>query len=129
MAKAKTAVAPKPKKKTSKATKAVTLKAAPKGAKKEKPSKKSKADEPDQCVNKYCSPNGFETVDSAKKFATIGQWVGIGGVLLTAVGATLIITAPSGTETGKARPRRSKGIAAGAFVAPGGGGLSVAGSL
>ena len=44
MAKAKTAVAPKPKKKTSKATKAVTLKAAPKGAKKEKPSKKSKAD-------------------------------------------------------------------------------------
>jgi len=44
MAKAKTAVAPKPKKKTSKATKAVTLKAAPKGAKKEKPGKKSKAD-------------------------------------------------------------------------------------
>ena len=44
MAKAKTAVAPKPKKKTSKASKAVTLKAAPKGAKKDKPGKKSKAD-------------------------------------------------------------------------------------
>ena len=44
MAKAKTAVAPKPKKKTSKPAKAVTLKAAPKGAKKEKSGKKSKAD-------------------------------------------------------------------------------------
>src|SRR5262245_41928754 len=92
-------------------------------------SKKSKADEPDQCVNKYCSPNGFKTVDDAKNLATIGQWVGIGGVLLTAVGATLVFTSPHGTEAGKARPHASKGMAGGAFLMPGGGGLSVSGSL
>ncbi|MCC6903070.1 MAG: hypothetical protein IT377_29135 [Polyangiaceae bacterium] len=90
-------------------------------------SKKSKADEPDQCVNGYCSPNGFQTVEDAKDLATIGQWVGIGGVLLTAVGATLVFTAPSSAETRQAkRPVR---VHAGGWVAPGGGGLSLVGRM
>jgi hypothetical protein len=91
-------------------------------------SKKSKADEPDQCVNNYCSPNGFKTVDDAKNLATIGQWVGIGGVLLTAVGATLILTSPSSEapKTGRAqRPR----LHAGGWMAKTGGGVSFGGAL
>jgi hypothetical protein len=90
-------------------------------------SKKSKADEPDQCVNKHCSPSGYDTVESAKKYATIGQWVGVGGVLLTAVGATLVLTAPSKSESasGKAHPR----LVASPWVGPSGGGLGVVGSL
>ena len=90
--------------------------------------KKSKADEPDQCLNNYCSPNGFDSIDSAKKFATIGQWVGIGGVLLTAVGATLVLTAPAQQEMAKqaAPPRRT---AVSPWVGPTGGGLFVSGSM
>lgn len=90
--------------------------------------KKSKADEPDQCVNQYCSPNGFDTIDSAKSYATIAQWVGIGGVLLTSVGATLIFTAPSAPEQAKARARAPRAAVA-PWVAPTGGGVSVTGSL
>lgn len=91
-------------------------------------SKKSKADEPDQCVNNYCSPNGKKTIDDAKQLATIGQWVGVGGVLLTAVGATLILTSPSteSPKTGKAPRRRYQ---AGGWVAPSGAGLSFGGAL
>ena len=91
-------------------------------------SKKSKADQPDQCVNKYCSPAGFETVDSAKKYATIGQWVGVGGVLLTAVGATLVLTAPSHTEMARARPGRPT-VATSPWLAATGGGISITGSM
>lgn len=90
--------------------------------------KKSKADEPDQCVNQYCSPNGFDTIDSAKSYATIAQWVGIGGVLLTSVGATLIFTAPSAPEQAKAR-RRAPRTAVAPWIAPTGGGVSLAGTL
>ncbi|MFO0564592.1 MAG: hypothetical protein U0263_02960 [Polyangiaceae bacterium] len=94
-------------------------------------SKKSKADEPDQCLNGYCSPNGIETVDSAKRYATIGQWVGVGGVLFTAVGATLILTAPSSAESpakaGLSRGRLRAGVSP--YVAPTGGGLVLHGAL
>jgi tetratricopeptide (TPR) repeat protein len=90
-------------------------------------SKKSKADEPDQCVNGYCSPNGFQTIEDAKRLATIGQWVGIGGVLFTAVGATLVLTAPSSQET--ARAKRPARLSAGGWIAPSGGGIALSGSL
>jgi len=90
-------------------------------------SKKSKADEPDQCLNGYCSPNGFETIDSAKKYATIGQWVGIGGVLLTAVGATLIFTAPTHTERASRPPPRRTAVSP--WLGPSGGGLMLNGSM
>ena len=91
-------------------------------------SKKSKADEPDQCVNKYCSPSGFETVDSAKKYATIGQWVGVGGVLLTAVGATLVLTAPSHREMARSKPLTPR-VTASPWLGPAGGGIGVTGSM
>ena len=89
-------------------------------------SKKSKADQPDQCLNNYCSPNGIDTVDSAKQFANIGQWVGIGGVLLTAVGVTLVVSAPSPEETARRHVPRA---AFAPWVGPTGGGLAVSGAL
>lgn len=96
-------------------------------------SKKSQADEPDQCLNGYCSPNGFETIDSAKSYATIGQWVGIGGVLFTAVGATLIFTAPSAPETAgrpaaRAVPKRPRAALV-PVVTPSGGGVVLSGAM
>jgi hypothetical protein len=92
--------------------------------------KKSDADEPDQCLNGYCSPNGFQTIDSAKSYATAGQWVGIGGVLFTAVGATLIFTAPSAPERPAARaPARRPRAALVPVVTPKGGGLLLSGAL
>lgn len=95
--------------------------------------KKSKADEPDQCLNGYCSPNGFDTIDSAKSYATIGQWVGIGGVLFTAVGATLILTSPSAPESRAVPAAKTRVTPARAalspYFAPGGGGLVLSGAL
>ncbi len=87
--------------------------------------KKNAADEPDSCVNNYCSPQGVESADQAKTFANIGQWVGIGGVVLTAVGATLVLTAPSSTSARARTPT----LLASPWVGPGGGGVSVSGSL
>jgi hypothetical protein len=88
--------------------------------------KKSSADDPDSCVNNYCSPQGVDSADQAKSFANIGQWVGIGGVVLTAVGATLVLTAPSSGTDARA-PRRT--LMASPWVGPAGGGFSVSGSL
>jgi len=63
--------------------------------------KKGSADEPDACVGeeeKFCTPAGLDDVSSAKTFANLTQWVGIGGMVVTIVGATLVLTAPSGSE-------------------------------
>ena len=57
--------------------------------------KKSQAESEDSCVNKFCSPAGLEAADSAATFAEIGQWVGIGGLVVLAVGATIFLVSPS----------------------------------
>jgi hypothetical protein len=95
MAKAKTAVAPKPKKKTSKATKAVTLKAAPKGAKKEKPSKKSKADK------------GVDMLWKLAEHPLVGELLAIGATAAVAIGARLISEFSDGSKPAKAKPAKS----------------------
>lgn len=57
--------------------------------------KKGNADEPSSCVDKFCTQAGLDTVESAATLAEVGQWVGIVGLVGVAVGATLILTAPS----------------------------------
>jgi len=56
---------------------------------------KGKANAPDACVNKFCSQDGLDAAESAKTFAEVGQWLGIGGLVTLAVGATVFFTAPS----------------------------------
>lgn len=57
--------------------------------------KKGEANAPDSCVNKFCTEDGLDAASSAKTFAEVGQWLGIGGLVTLAVGATVFFTAPS----------------------------------
>jgi len=72
--------------------------------------KKGQADADDSCVSKFCSPPGLEAANAAKSYAEVGQWLGIAGLGVLAVGATLLLTAPS------AEP--SAPVAARAEIAP-----------
>ncbi|MCC6522356.1 MAG: tetratricopeptide repeat protein [Polyangiaceae bacterium] len=87
--------------------------------------KKGQADRDDGCVNKFCSPQGLEAANAAKRFAEAGQWLGIAGLLGTAVGLTVWLTAPSSPE-----PASTGGVP---FVlpwlGPEGGGLVVGGAM
>jgi hypothetical protein len=86
---------------------------------------KTAADKPDSCVQKHCTPAGFATSERANTFATAGQWVGIGGIVLTAVGVTLLIASPSR----KAPPRAAPPVTVGGWLSPGTGGLTLQGAL
>jgi hypothetical protein len=57
--------------------------------------KKGEADEPDACVNGFCSPQGIEAADEGATLAEAGQWLGIAGLGVLAVGVTVLLTAPS----------------------------------
>jgi hypothetical protein len=57
--------------------------------------KKGNADDPSSCVDKFCTQEGLDTIESAATLAEVGQWVGVVGLVGVAVGATLILTAPS----------------------------------
>lgn len=92
----------------------------------------------DACVNTYCSPKGLKAVDRAGSLADIGQWVGIGSLLVTGVGLTLVLTAPSSAPAEKpaelpsTRARRSPPRVEAfvtPYVGPLGGGISVTGRL
>lgn len=54
------------------------------------------------CVDRdgvtYCSPQGYELANRAGDFAEIGQWIGVAGVAVFAVGLTVILTAPTEGE-------------------------------
>ena len=62
--------------------------------------KKGDANKPDACVDKFCTPAGKSAAEDAKTFAEVGQWMGIGGLVLVAIGATILITAPSSSSAG-----------------------------
>ena len=47
------------------------------------------------CVDGFCTPNGLESIEKARTYAAAGQWVGLGGIVLFSVGATLFFAAPS----------------------------------
>jgi len=86
------------------------------------------------CVQGLCTPTGFGTVNRARALANAGQWIGIGGILVTAVGITLVATAP-GQDAGK--PRSGKSAAAerpaaltvSPWAGPGGVGITFGGAL
>jgi hypothetical protein len=93
----------------------------------------SRADDPDACINNYCSPDGLDAVGRAQTFAEAGQWVGIGGILLAGVGLTLILTAPSpdappATRTGSPS-RWIPNARIEPWVGPTGGGARITGNL
>jgi tetratricopeptide (TPR) repeat protein len=86
--------------------------------------KKGQADTADACANHFCTQPGFDAVTSARTFANAGQWVGIGGVVVAAVGATLVATAP---RVVKAAPRSSARVSG--WIGQGGGGIGVTGAF
>lgn len=86
---------------------------------------KSAANEPDSCVNKHCTPDGLATAGRANDFATVGQWVGIGGIVMAAVGVSLVIASPGRRATPSAAPP----VAVSGWLLPGSGGLSLRGAL
>ena len=82
--------------------------------------KKGQADEPDACVSQICSPKGLDAAEQAKTLAEVGQWLGIAGLGVLAVGITVFLTAPSEDDAGaRLEP----------WLAPGLAGLSVGGTL
>jgi hypothetical protein len=64
------------------------------------------AEEVGHCVDQVCSPVGVDDVQTAGDLAEAGQWIGLAGVALVAVGVTLVLTAPSADEPAAARPVR-----------------------
>jgi hypothetical protein len=56
-----------------------------------------------------CAIGGADAISSAEGLANAGQWVGIGGALVAAVGITLVLTAPDGgaSELERRAERRS----------------------
>lgn len=60
--------------------------------------KRSDANRDDGCFddgeNVICSPEGYAEVQQAGDLAEVGQWLGIGGLTLAAVGLTVFLTAP-----------------------------------
>ena len=101
--------------------------------------KKGQANASDSCVNKFCTQEGIDTANSAKTLAEVGQWLGIGGLVTLAVGATVFFTAPSEPDE-EAEPddEVSAGLVEDLEVAPwfaplpargGAGGLTVGGAF
>lgn len=94
-------------------------------------SNKGDADSPDSCVGQstlYCTQSGIDSLESAETFANVSQWVGIGSLLVTAIGVTLIVTAPSdeGTLSERAEretPRLSASLSP--WVGPAAGGVAI----
>lgn len=104
-------------------------------------SKKGEADA--ACVEGFCTPQGKAVADDAARFAEAGQWVGIGSLVVAAVGVTLLIVSPSNvltTEPAGSPPKKDarrdagRDLWAAPWIAPDtslgpGGGLVVGGRL
>lgn len=91
---------------------------------------KGEANAPGACVNKFCTPSGLESISTATTLAEAGQWIGVGGIVAFAVGATLLFTAP----TSAAPPAKASLIVPrSTWIAPWasgrGGGLVIGGAL
>jgi hypothetical protein len=86
---------------------------------------KSGVTAPGYCFNSLCTPQGTDTINRARTFANAGQWLGISGLLVTAVGITLVATAPAGRPA--ARPAASLSLHP--WAGPGGAGLVLGGAL
>lgn len=82
---------------------------------------KGSAGAPGACVNHLCTPTGIDAINRARTLATAGQWVGIGGILVSAVGVTLVLTAP--------RPAARPPLTVTGWATPSGAGLVLGGAL
>ena len=99
--------------------------------------KKDEADQPWNCFEGICRQEGLDAADTGATLAEVGQWVGIGGILGIAVGATLILTAPSapdppvtrGGPTPPAPARRSSSFTVDGWAGPSSGGVMVRGTF
>lgn len=100
-------------------------------------SKRNQADE--SCVKKFCTPAAKAIADDGVRLAEAGQWVGIGSLVVVAVGVTLLIVTPSTVVTtppeGGAAPKKAarRDVWAAPWIAPEGaapgGGIAVGGGL
>ena len=82
--------------------------------------RKAEADSGVNCVKKICTPAGYQVAQDAKGIAEAGQWIGIGGIVIAAVGVTLLVVTPSATVV-KDKEKEAKlpaGLWAAPFVAP-----------
>lgn len=71
-----------------------------------------------------CSPQGYDLMQRAGDFAEVGQWVGIAGATIFAVGLTVFLTAPSEGEPIEPAP-----VAIAPWIGPGTAGLVIGGRL
>lgn len=58
-----------------------------------------------------CTPAGYDEAELAGTLAEVGQWVGVGGLAVAAVGLTVFLTAPKDAPA-------EKGVVEKAYVAP-----------
>lgn len=86
---------------------------------------KGTAGSPGHCTEKFCTPKGTEAIARARTLANAGQWLGIGGILVTAVGLTLVLTSPSSTAPAKA----ALPFSVAPWLGPGTAGIAVGGAL
>jgi tetratricopeptide (TPR) repeat protein len=57
--------------------------------------KKGQANDPSNCVEKLCTSAGTDAARDGARLATVGQWLGIGGIVVLGVGIAVFATAPS----------------------------------
>lgn len=87
---------------------------------------KSSIRDPGRCVSDVCTPQGVDAVGRARTLANAGQWTGIGGIVVAAVGLTLVLTAPSSRG---APARASLPLSIAPWLAPGTAGVALGGAL
>lgn len=86
---------------------------------------KGAADSSDACVQKHCTPAGIALAQRANTLATAGQWVGIGGIVMAAVGVSLYIASPGRRST----PLPAPPVTVSGWLLPGTAGISLQGAL
>jgi hypothetical protein len=105
--------------------------------------KRNEADAPNACVNNFCTPKGIDAIATARTYADAGQWIGVAGLVVFSVGATLFVAAPSAPAAASkptsanvhgSATRPSPFLSPSAmwwspWVAPVGGGIVVGGAL
>jgi hypothetical protein len=66
--------------------------------------KRNEANDTGGCVNGFCTPAGVNSIESARSLAEAGQWIGLGGLVIFSVGATLFFAAPTTPKPTSAGP-------------------------
>ncbi len=91
--------------------------------------KRSQADGAGGCKDidetSYCTPQGYELAAQAGDFAEVGQWVGVAGIGVLAIGVTVFFTAPREGKQEEPKPKAELAP----WIGPGIFGLSVRGAL